>query len=281
MGLSPVISGDPVLQQTKRARFSRWISAHGAAIGGLGVFLGLAVLDYVFIFPLIQRPADKDTASVVAAAITVNGAFLAAAVTYMGLVFKRDSDRRTEALALQTSRLAQQEGDRLQIEAAMKAVGLLATSDGRTAPEFQASALLVVLAQLGYLEIALDLAAELWPNAGITRSSALELINRGLLSSDPNTQLVAAKLLKSNTQRLVDTRDVALPNGGATIQIVRFWPESASQGISALVSPEARQVLNDAEAAAARRVASVTASITARNPAVQVTAGDDQSAQML
>ena len=242
----------------RSARWGRrvltWIKVRHLTLISVGILLLLLSLDYVLLRPLFIKPANKDTAVAVAAAITVNGALLTAAVTYAGLLFKRSADSRTAELAEQANRTAELEEQRLQTEAAMKAVGLLVTSEGKSVPPFQASALLMVLAQLGHLRLALDLVGELWPEDLVTRTAAVELIDRAMGGSDEDERVVACRILSRHADRLVFTQDVATPQG-VQRQVTRLWPRHLRRSAGQAVAPQLQELLDRAEQRASEREA--------------------------
>jgi hypothetical protein len=224
-----------------------WLKTHAAVVASLAVWLLLVALDYWTLWPILRRPASKDTATVLAAAITVNGALLTAAVTYAGLLFKRAADMRAAEAAAQAETRAVLEQQRQHMEAAMRAVSLLVT-DGKPAPPYQSSALLVVLAELGQLSLAVDLATELWPADAITRSCGVELVDRCIRSGKPELQIVGMRLLAANGSRLVFKRVVS-ESDGRHEQVVESWPKSLALLGEPPPDPTIQTLLDQAKAA--------------------------------
>jgi hypothetical protein len=62
-----------------------WLGRHLIVILSVLGWALLSGIDYWLFWPTLTRPADEATASVIVAAITVNGVLLTAAVTYIGV----------------------------------------------------------------------------------------------------------------------------------------------------------------------------------------------------
>ena len=91
------------------------------------------------------------------------------------------------------------------METALQTVKLMTLDNGSPAPSTQVSAALLVLAGLGEVTLAIDLAAEMWPNDRITCSAATRLIDYALAENNPALHRDAAMLLYNNFSRL-DTK---------------------------------------------------------------------------
>lgn len=134
-------------------------------------------------------------ANVIVGGLALTGVLVTAAVSVVGLSLKQSIDRRT-------LELSQAEHRRQQMETAMQTVRLLAADGGALAPKTQVSAALLVLARLGEMSLAVDLAAELWPKDQLTCSAAVRIIDDALNKGDPPLQRDAAVLLLNNVERL-------------------------------------------------------------------------------
>jgi hypothetical protein len=88
------------------------------------------------------------------------------------------------------------------METAMQTVKLLTLSNGDPAPKAQVSAALLVLARLGEVSLALDLAGEMWPKNQLASSVAVRIISSAFSRSDSQLQREAAVLLLNNIQLL-------------------------------------------------------------------------------
>lgn len=238
----------PATCKARWLSMSMWLRKNVVIVVSVLGWVIILGLDYWLLWPLVSGPSSKDTAAVVAAAITVNGALLSGAVAYAGLLFKRSSDRRAAEAAEQSNRTAELEQQRLHMEAAMKAVSLL-TTDGKAAPDYQTSALLIVLAELGQLGLAVDLAAELWPADAITRTCGVELVDRCITSGDADLRTVGLRLLATNAKRLVFKRTVSRGDG-VEAQVVQSWPRSMKVLEQGPLDAQANSLLMQARAAA-------------------------------
>jgi hypothetical protein len=122
-------------------------------------------------------------------------------------LLKQSIDRRT----LEAS---QTEQHRLQLQAAVETVKLINIESGEagvrtSASKAQASAALLVLAKLGEVSLAVDLAAELWPAKLVTSTAAVRVVDYALASDvgvpagdKPALQRSAALLLRNNVVQL-------------------------------------------------------------------------------
>jgi hypothetical protein len=138
----------------------------------------------------------------IAGALALAGTALTTSVTILGLLLKQSMDART--LRLQEDN-AMREGAsqrRLQLDAAMQTVKLLSLADGTPAPLVQTSGALIALANLGEVHMAVALAAELWPKAHVSSSSAVHVVDLALATPDRDLQMSAAVLLHANVARL-------------------------------------------------------------------------------
>lgn len=181
----------------------RWLRRHlfvaiSATIAGLIIVIAVLLVRRA----LVISPEDKNAIPALAAGITLTGVLVTAAVTLVGLLFRRSIDLRTDKLAVVAERRAQVEQHRLTMQTVMETVKLLTAPDGKPAPAVQASTALIALAKLGELSLALDLAAELWPNGQLTARAGSGLCDDGIASEDPRLCRMAALLLMNNWMRL-------------------------------------------------------------------------------
>ena len=124
---------------------------------------------------------------VVAPALALVGVLVAAALTFIGVLFRRSIDERAEG--------------RLRLETSIRAVELLGAQGQPTTPPQQAGALFV-LANLGQLDFALALLAEIWPRDEISASAASWIVEAGILSSDEDQQNEACLQLFVNAAKM-------------------------------------------------------------------------------
>jgi hypothetical protein len=193
----------------------------------LGVFLLAGTLaGVVIVFWWLFAARFRGTvanANVIVGTLALTGVLVTAAVSGVGLSLKQSVDRRT-------LQLSQADQRRQQMETAMQTVRLMTLDSGAAAPRAQVSAALLVLARLGEISLAVDLAAELWPGDHLTSSTAVRIIGDALTGSDLPLQRDAALLLMNNVGRL----DVA-ENQWEWPACLDSWPAS--------LDPEARMAI--------------------------------------
>jgi hypothetical protein len=136
----------------------------------------------------------SSNAQVIAAALALVGVLVAAALTFIGVLFRRSIDERT---------LLQQQATegRLRLETSIRAVELLGAQGQPATPPQQAGALFV-LTNLGQLDFALALLAEIWPRDEISASAASWIVEAGILSSDEDQQNEACLQLFVNAAKM-------------------------------------------------------------------------------
>lgn len=135
------------------------------------------------------------TTKLAIAGLTLLGVVVTTLGSVIGLSLKQSIDRRT-------LEISQAEHKRQQMETALQTVKLLTLDGGSAAPVTQISAALLVLARLGEVMLAVDLAAEMWPKGQVTSSAATRLIDCAFTTKDPALHRDAALLLYNNFKRL-------------------------------------------------------------------------------
>jgi len=214
-----------------------WLREHAFSIAST-VLVVLVIVLAAFLLRrlLILSPNDKNTTTVLAAAIALTGVLATAAVSLVGYLLRQSIDLRTARLAEQSAEAAAVEHQRLKMETAMQTVKLLTGEEGKAAPTVQVSAALLVLAKLGEVSLAIDLAAEMWPKEQLSKSAAVQLADMGLRSTDLSSQRAAAMLLRNNVGRLHVESDVG-PRQYAWPDALAVWnldlPESVRITIAA------------------------------------------------
>ena len=186
--------------------------------------------------PNLVNAANANPTMAVAGALALIGVLMTAGVTLVGLLFQRSismESARKEALAER----------RLNMEAAMSAVKVLCNDEGKSAPDYQSSAMLSVLAELGHLSIALDLATELWPRSAITRRCAVNLLDQAIESDEESLQKSAARLLNDNWSRLILESDDPISKGSPD-KLAHSWPSSLEGGAPSDAIKRLREVVS-------------------------------------
>ena len=135
------------------------------------------------------------TAKVAIGGLGLIGVLVTAIVTLIGLVLKQSIDKRS-------LEISQGEQRRMQLEAAVQTVKLMTLDSGAPAPPEQVSAALLVLAKLGEVSLAIDLATEIWPKQHLTSSAAVRIIDCAFIEDDSALQRSAALLLFNNVSKL-------------------------------------------------------------------------------
>jgi hypothetical protein len=194
------------------------------AVGVLTVAAAMPVL-------LLMGPwgsATGDTARLTAV-LTFIGVLVTALVSLIGLMMKHQSDRR----------LAQEQieqGQRLKLDAAMRAGQLLMPTDGGApAPAAIASGLLA-LTKLDRADLAVALLVDLWVDGGsaVSDESAVLVIDAALRSSSLSAQLIAAELLCRRSSKLDACQSLHWPSAIDGGWIPEFRPRTKLLLVEAL-----------------------------------------------
>lgn len=165
----------------------------------MGAFVSVTVIFALFIwilwrFQFFSFTGTDPSSKVVAASITLVGGLLGALVTLLGLVLKHSLDERSLALKMETearekiefersNRLAQEAEQRLKVETAIKAVGLLSTSTGHEVTPTQRAGVILTLGDLGMLPLALSLTDQMLGDGTLDAGTACWLFNKALTMS--------------------------------------------------------------------------------------------------
>ncbi len=159
------------------------------------------------------RPADAD--GLVAAVVTLVGALLAATVTVLGVLAKSSIDKRNQ--------------DRLHVDTAIRAIGLLSTPDGKPAPTTQVGGALLALADLDRLDLALALLQQTWPEGDVPLTAAVLVLDRAFTSGDPFLQHRASVVIRMHA-------DLLRPSAGPIM-----WPDSLAASWNSVKERISRQ----------------------------------------
>lgn len=155
------------------------------------------------------------SSKVVTASLTVVGAFVTALLALLGAILKVSADRQVEMrLANESARnaaLAAEAADRLQLEAAVKAVQLLATTSGQLTPSIQRAGALFALATLKQYDLTLALTSELLARNELEAGAVARLLNLAMLSESDSAQRQAADLLAARPAAFLVADDWELP----------------------------------------------------------------------
>lgn len=155
------------------------------------------------------------SSKIVAAALTLVGAFLGAAVSIVGLVVKASIDRQTESRqAMESERAAalQWEAEqRLKLEAGVRALQLFSTSAGELTPAIQREGALFMLANLGQHELTLQLVDELLSKEEVSPGAAVAILNQALLKGGEEHKTRAISVFSSHAHRMVTPAGADVP----------------------------------------------------------------------
>jgi hypothetical protein len=120
----------------------------------------------------------------VAEALTFVGGLVAAIVSILGVLLKYSIDKQAEERArMEADRAVASkkiEEKRLQMEAAIRAVQLLATNDGKESPPIQQAGALFALASLDQHELTMQLTAKLLQQSKVDAGTASNLVDSAL-----------------------------------------------------------------------------------------------------
>jgi hypothetical protein len=190
-----------------------WLFASSAAL----LILLIAVVLMVRLGLFQNSSTDVGTKNI-ASALALVGAVLSAAVTLIGTVVKFSIDDRTARLAaIEQQRnyaLAQEAEKRNRIEAAIRAVGLLAQNN-KDAPSSQIDGALLALVSLDEIDLALALLSELWKKEKVSQHAAEVILRQAFVSGDDDARTAAADILGQNADQL-------------SSQEYYFWPVPSS-----------------------------------------------------
>lgn len=182
--------GRPLEQDTPRTLVYGVGAFLLALYGGFVLLLwGLGILDL----------DGKTDTQVLAAVLGLLGGLFAASLTFVGALLKHSVDVRTLRLSWETEA-------RLRLETSIRAVQLLATADGKTAPPTQQAGALFTLVRLDQLDLALPLLGEVFARGEVSSKAAVSVVDCALRSSDDALQRAGASILVANAPRLRDER---------------------------------------------------------------------------
>ncbi|MEL7009842.1 MAG: hypothetical protein AAFY50_17850 [Cyanobacteria bacterium J06648_1] len=186
------------------------------------VFLIIIVVAFRFLGILSFSGGDP-SAKVLTGAITLIGSLIASFVTFAGLILKYAIDDRNTTLKEQsysTSNLQKtKEERRLNVQAAIQAVDLLSTNDGKDVPLRQRAGAILILGELGSMRVALALSRQMLRTSELDIATACWLYDKAIRSEDEDII----------TQALYDTNYFAYkmlePNGRAVFPGILLKPE--------------------------------------------------------
>ena len=173
--------------------------------------------------------ATGDTARLTSA-LTFIGVLVTALVSLVGVMMKHQADRR---LAHEQS----EQGQRLKLDAAMRAGELLTPTDGvPPAPAAVASGLLA-LTKLERADLAVALLVDLWVDGSnaVSDESAVLVIDAALRSNSPSAQLIAAELLCRRSSKLNACQSLHWPSAIDGTWVPGFGPRTKLLLVEALV----------------------------------------------
>jgi len=192
---------------------------------------------------LFEKPNDEIAASVLDATLVLLGTLIVQSLTAGGLILKHSFDLRTHQISVfEQQRLASEkrlEHDRLRHDTALKAVGLLATSDGKIAPSSQQAGALQAMATLGMAAVAVSLVdlRRGSDDTPLVTQGALAVLETVWRESDSeSTKAQACSVLRAHAAKLVLNPDtVLLPEPYFTGAWIDAAPEVDRGFIAALI----------------------------------------------
>jgi hypothetical protein len=157
--------------------------------------------------PSAATSGGAQNSSIIVAVLGFIGVVLTGSISFIGYLANRQAERRL-------GQERKEQGDRLQLDAAMRAGELLSgTNGGPAAPEVIASGLLA-LTKLNQEGLAVTLLVDLWndKNNRVSPEAAILVIDAALRSDKPGAQLVAAEVLCRNATRLKSDQSLHWPS---------------------------------------------------------------------
>jgi len=187
----------------------------------------IIILFCIFIFVLWEIGLFEFTGSdasskIVSASIALVGALLGSVVSIIGLFLKNSMEQRN-------SDLANEAEERLKLDTAIRAVGLLGTSTGNLSPRIQRAGALFALTSLNRHELAMALTLELLENDEIDAFSAVSILSRVMESGESVLQEKAVEAFHKNFEKFLNSDGTSnIPNcifnwGGNLSEYSRVW----------------------------------------------------------
>jgi hypothetical protein len=214
----------------------------GASLALISVVLAVFLVGFVVLLWAIglfdfDKRVTAGNAQVYAAVLALLGGVFATAFTFAAALLKYSVDvqtlRQAHETELRTAGQADEAEQRLRLETAIRAVELL-TEDGKEALPTRQAGALFVLGNLNQHEFALTLLGELWPRNEVLAAAAVVVIDRALLSGNPQIETDAALLLAANARSLVQSSSCY------------EWPSCISFKWTNKIDRRAREALLDA-----------------------------------
>ncbi|HJQ57974.1 MAG TPA: hypothetical protein VJ890_13780 [Vineibacter sp.] len=163
---------------------------------------------------ILNLQGTSANVKIIAATLALMGALVGSLVTLVGLTLKHSIDQRTFALQLETearrrtesdrnSRLQKEAEDRLKVEAAIRAIGLLSTTSGQEIPPTQKAGVILALSDLGIFPLALSLTDQMLRRTSFDPGTACWLFNKALASKDLDVRQQAARLTAVHVDKML------------------------------------------------------------------------------
>jgi hypothetical protein len=212
------------LKPEKRRRFA--LSAGAFTLAGV-----FAVVVYL-LQPALHAPVNtRAGATVLVGAFTLIGALVGASVVAIGHAISHTESRKKHALALAADARADIEQGLHRTQTIATALGLLA-EPGEGESSAKSSGAILLLRELN-VDLALNLAAEMWPKGDMSNSVALELCDAAFRQGNPISQRLAAALMSSNKDAMVSADEILWPES-LTVETTRL-DRDASELLQAIL----------------------------------------------
>jgi hypothetical protein len=215
----------------------------------VGALVAVVLVPLLLLLGPLNRPGD--VAGHLSVILTFVAALATAAVSFISITVKRESDRRQEQEnaraarrlkkeSKQAARRLKREHDdeeaRLRLDAAMRAGALFSSESGLVQPASVASGLLA-LTNLDRADLAVALLVDFWPacDQKVSTEAAILVVDAALrATSQPKAQLVAAELLCRNAKRLNSCQSLHWPSAIDGCWDCHFGPKTKLLLIDAL-----------------------------------------------
>ncbi len=173
--------------------------------------LGIIVIIFAVLLIIIWQLGFFDftgtdaSSTVVAAAVALIGTILTAVVSVVGILIKHSFDQQNLSRQWEAEQ-------RLNLEAAIRALDLFSTGGGKPTPDTQRDGALFTLANLGQYELTLELVDNLLDKGQLSAGTASSLISNALLRGNESIKEKAINVLYDKPEYFLTPEGVEIPS---------------------------------------------------------------------
>ncbi len=171
-----------------------------------GRWVGFPIIAVVLVFcvfiiviwriGLFDFSGPDASAKIFPASLALVGGLFGSLISIIGLILKFSLDQRNTDIKAQAE-------SRLELEAAIQAVGLLSTSEGNPVPTIQRAGVLYTLTNLKFYDLALSLTSNLIAKDEIDASIAATTLDYAMKSGVQDTQEGAVMVFHDNIEKFL------------------------------------------------------------------------------